>query len=933
MRLLKLIGSDPWAHGWQLLHQSPCLYIIFPYPLRCSRFGPLFYIGETTSFRRRMVEHLLRLIAQDGATQQPFYQVVRHNCCQGTQLLAALSFLMMLPVHLAPVDTGERLLAETALCHSLGTLNPPTVYSLLPKTKQRQVQGLRIFDSFRSLCRLRPSQPAAGEMSLSSSVGLIRKEWRDGLQKIAAALAGRRFEKSNAAALAAWNLSPGAWAYVARRVDQFETGWRRKRGLHLLGIISKKRRDLCPFVSSVAVSVPWMGSTSALRILRGEIRELLSAWRRKGHWVPIARHAKCFVSWTAPPTLADCLTSTSVLRQALEEGVSPQCICEAVRLQNPGWPVVTFDGCEHIAAPQGMVPWPEQLRHLARWPASIGLPPRFEDVVSAVRTSFRRLRNRCRIPISDSCTVEAVQRCCSSLWSLPVQDSRVPITWSHVGEAREWLQAQGVFVSVFDHNPSSLGVFCPKLVFEHACQLLDFLHHQKPDANFAWSVSDIGRQRDVLSGMANMSDLPSHLIPGLHTVVSKRQWCIATVSFLPKWKCPGLKWRLIVNKHYTPCCGLHSLVSRGLDILLDSFPRHLWSDYLSMGEVVSLVGDFNLHVQDYQFDVGCTAAADMKDCFRHLPCERFADMWDGLAAYWKGLGLSCVSVPHKRLGCRGILGRCDDPGWTCIDFASIRKILLAFATTNHVAIGSWLGREQHGAPQGDALSSALLRLWKWHREFHCGVAAVAESVPIPASKCKLLHLLQSNVLVLDVSYRDDLRMFFAWRSCSALTPDVVRSWAWVQWRQRFVVGTMSLDKADDNVFTGLQVAWDGAYISLRPCTSDPWAAHCYGETDNFPLKPWQSWAPPQQFKTAVRGLLCRSWYFSTSPAALREALWEVFVALVYRANFPWHFVRQHSKVWALSWVPKGELLPIPTLFSDVECVVGRFENSLVMIQP
>ena len=308
MRLLKLIGSDPWAHGWQLLHQSPCLYIIFPYPLRCSRFGPLFYIGETTSFRRRMVEHLLRLIAQDGATQQPFYQVVRHNCCQGTQLLAALSFLMMLPVHLAPVDTGERLLAETALCHSLGTLNPPTVYSLLPKTKQRQVQGLRIFDSFRSLCRLRPSQPAAGEMSLSSSVGLIRKEWRDGLQKIAAALAGRRFEKSNAAALAAWNLSPGAWAYVARRVDQFETGWRRKRGLHLLGIISKKRRDLCPFVSSVAVSVPWMGSTSALRILRGEIRELLSAWRRKGHWVPIARHAKCFVSWTAPPTLADCLS-------------------------------------------------------------------------------------------------------------------------------------------------------------------------------------------------------------------------------------------------------------------------------------------------------------------------------------------------------------------------------------------------------------------------------------------------------------------------------------------------------------------------------------------------------------------------------------------------------------------------------------------------
>ena len=126
--------------------------------------------------------------------------------------------------------------------------------------------------------------------------------------------------------------------------------------------------------------------------------------------------------------------------------------------------------------------------------------------------------------------------------------------------------------------------------------------------------------------------------------------------------------------------------------------------------------------------------------------------------------------------------------------------------------------------------------------------------------------------------------FFAWRSCSALTPDVVRSWAWVQWRQRFVVGTMSLDKADDNVFTGLQVAWDGAYISLRPCTSDPWAAHCYGETDNFPLKPWQSWAPPQQFKTAVRGLLCIGPGMSP-PHVLHCAkrygrfLWHLFIVL------------------------------------------------------
>lgn len=92
--------------GWQRLEQAPCLYVIFPYPVQCSRHGPLFYIGETILFRRRMVEHFLRIIAHDGATQQPFYKVVRRNCSQGPQLLAALSFLMMVPVCAASADTA-----------------------------------------------------------------------------------------------------------------------------------------------------------------------------------------------------------------------------------------------------------------------------------------------------------------------------------------------------------------------------------------------------------------------------------------------------------------------------------------------------------------------------------------------------------------------------------------------------------------------------------------------------------------------------------------------------------------------------------------------------------------------------------------------------------------------------------------------------------
>ena len=834
----------------------------------------------------------------------------------------------MLPVVAAPLDTAERLLAESALCQSIGTLNPPRVYSLIPKRKQRSFPGVRIFDSRRPICRLR-SSGSSSMLPLSSSLDLIRKEWRDGLKKTASALAGHLFVDSSCAALAAWNLSPGAWAFVARHIDQCECGWRRRRGLRILGLIAKKRRDLSPFVSSVAVTVPWVGSMAARRIICTAIRKLLASWRAQGCWVPVARHAKCFVSWSASPSVADLLSDPSPLRKALEDGIPPLCRCGEILSGSPCWPVVTFEGREHIAASQGAVPWPEQLQHLARWPATLSLPPRFDDIVAALRNSFRRLRSRCRISLSDPCTDVAVRDCAFQLWAILCKDSRVPITWDQATAARTWLRSHGFFVSIFDHNASSLGVFCPWLVFEHTCKLLDFLHHQNLHANFVWSCSVVDcNERDLLRSMAAVPLLPDYLSPHVHAVVSRKLWRIATVSVLPKWKCPGLKWRLIINKHFTPCCGLHSLVSRALDVLLDGLPVHLWSDYLSIGDVVPLVAAFNLHASDYQFTIGCAVAADMVDCFRHLPCEHFADMWDALAAYWDSRSISMVSIPPKRLGGRGILGRCDDPGWTCLDFPSIRAVLMAFAGTNYVSVGPYLGRELHGAPQGDALSSALLRLWKWHREVHSGVAKTAESVAIPSTKCKLLHLFGCNALVLDLSYRDDLRMFFAWNSSSGICHDVVQSWAWAQWRRRFVVGTMSLEEADTSVFTGLRVTWEYATVILQPCMPDPWAAYSYDEVDNFPLKPWQSWAPRHQFLTTVRGLLCRSWYFSTTRSALISTLWEVFVALVLRASYPWNFVRSAALSWARLWIPKGRFMPCPTLLDDVSNAIARFESSL-----
>ena len=142
------------------------------------------------------------------------------------------------------------------------------------------------------------------------------------------------------------------------------------------------------------------------------------------------------------------------------------------------------------------------------------------------------------------------------------------------------------------------------------------------------------------------------------------------------------------------------------------------------------------------------------------------------------------------------------------------------------------------------------------------------------------------------------------------------------------VGTMSLEEADGNAFTGLQISWNAAAITLQPRMPDVWAAYCYDEVDNFPLKSWQPWGPPNLFKTNVKGLLCRSCFFCNSRRALRAALWEVFVALVFRANYDWRFVRRLALDWALNWTPKNELLPLPTQIDDVRLAISHFEGSL-----
>ena len=125
-RLLQHIGREPWDLGWNRLWAEPCLYLSFPLPLRACKHGTVIYVGETVSFRRRFEEDILPLLDIDRQTQQPFYTYVRQGCDSESQLLATVSFLMLVPVCTASSDRARRL-EEASMIASFGSLNPPRV--------------------------------------------------------------------------------------------------------------------------------------------------------------------------------------------------------------------------------------------------------------------------------------------------------------------------------------------------------------------------------------------------------------------------------------------------------------------------------------------------------------------------------------------------------------------------------------------------------------------------------------------------------------------------------------------------------------------------------------------------------------------------------------------------------------------------------------
>ena len=77
--LLTVIGNDAWSVGWHRLWHGSSIYWAVRSRMACSRYGPSIYVGESCCTAPRICEHILRILRPQGATQQPFFAVLRRG--------------------------------------------------------------------------------------------------------------------------------------------------------------------------------------------------------------------------------------------------------------------------------------------------------------------------------------------------------------------------------------------------------------------------------------------------------------------------------------------------------------------------------------------------------------------------------------------------------------------------------------------------------------------------------------------------------------------------------------------------------------------------------------------------------------------------------------------------------------------------------------
>ena len=353
-------------------------------------------------------------------------------------------------------------------------------------------------------------------------------------------------------------------------------------------------------------------------------------------------------------------------------------------------------------------------------------------------------------------------------------------------------------------------------------------------------------------------------------------------------------------------------------------PREAWSDFPSANAFLGMVSDFNALVKSMFMEPrGWIAAMDMVDCFHHLPCSEAPSIWDALSAFWSARHVAYISVPLRRGGGAGRLGLVCDAGWVCFSFAEIREVLMHFTLTNFVALPGLLGRELRGAPMGDALSGAVLRLFKWSREAAQLPVEEADTVCFRRSCSKLVHLCGCNMLVLDVSFRDDLRMFCVWDGQAIIDRERVAQWAISRLRARYHYGSMSLEECEFRTFIGLRTEFGDEGLFVAPVFPDPFGSCSYHTVDLRILQPWSSWTPRSQKTAVIKGWLCRIFHLSSCSEGRALAFEETFLSLCSLAGFPKDLLARVTRDWILRWVSAKDARAVQCVRLEVERALWR----------
>ncbi len=861
-------------------------------------------------FSRRLRNHDSRIMFPTGSSQQPFYDVIRCGATELPAVRACASAWFFLPCRRASLDRDCRKAAEEVWIeeHRL-LLNSPSVYAYLQWLRSSKlVHSCRLKHCYRPLLRLRVTGCCR-----VVKISKYHSAWKAGLQMTARAVAGHHFHGSQEALNAAWKLAPGPWAFLVSRVDRLEEDWRRVRGIRYLRLIASYRKDLVAPICRLDFSLPWSGRTYHSDVLRRCVHRLIQSWRSQGMWIPIRRHAKFHFSWSSTSTVRDLLCSGAELPALVSNCTDDLCRCEEFLKKNPSWPSITFEGKVHIASIQSEVPWPTQIQHLADWPVSLNLLPRRHDIECSITSQIQRLRKRCKVAVNDGWSEQFTQTIINSVWS-DIKDTgtKSPISWFHISFAKRWLKP--FFVQIFDHNVSRLGVFCKHLVARQAVLALEYSVVASRRLNFVWDTDCDARS--ILLSLTAVPCLNKYIDIAALSRLPEKDWKLGFPNFLPKWKGPGLLWRLLINKHFTPCCVLHSICARAIDFAITS-----WSacdcELNSNLNFVDLCTEFNEIIEEKCGPCqGITAAGDMKDCFHHLPCEAAPSHWELVVDHWHAQGIRAISIPIKPSAGKPRFGIFHGPGWIVLYFEDISAILSNFASTNYVQIGDAVGREARGAPMGDPLSSAILRLWKFKRESDTRCHENVDCTPLACSKIKVALIHGVCTWILDCSYRDDVRIFCAWPKSSALRADVVHGWAFARLKARYMHGTMVLEESDMHCFIGLHTIWVRKGLRVWPKCENPWVSSTYNNLEHNPLKPWESWQPLKQKRAMLTGLLCRAVYCSTDEVACEIAIRVALATMILKARFPAAFVKTHAKKWAGSWTPKRHK-PFCLCYADV----------------